>query len=72
VTLQHNMAWHVDDHSLSEVVFSPSVSGEADCFFQCLKCKTWMDCRNLAELIAHEAWCTDGKNRHPMPGRGSQ
>jgi hypothetical protein len=55
-----------------EIIFGPSIAGEADSFFQCAKCKTWIDCRQLEELIAHEAWCTGGKNRTPMPGRRSQ
>lgn len=48
------------------------VNSEIDYFIQCPCCKTWLDCRDLGELFAHEKWCVQDENTSPMPGRGQQ
>ena len=48
------------------------IEGEADHYLRCPRCGTWIDCRKLLELLAHEDWCTVARNTHPMPERGMQ
>jgi hypothetical protein len=57
---------------LGELIGSPPVNQETDFFIQCPSCTTWIDCRNLGELLAHEDWCNQDGNTVPMPGRGPQ
>ena len=66
----------VSDHScavhsgmrLGELIGSPPINSEGGHFTQCPSCATWIDCRNLGELLAHEDWCTRDHNTPPMPG----
>ena len=57
---------------LGELIGSPPIESEADHFIQCPACSTWIDCRDLGELLAHEDWCSRHGNTSPMPGRGPQ
>jgi hypothetical protein len=49
-----------------EVIGGPPIESEADHFIHCPACGTWIDCRNLGELLAQEDWCTRDGNRIPM------
>ena len=41
-----------------EVIGGPPVTSAADHFIQCPACGSWLDCRNLGDLLAHEGWCS--------------
>jgi hypothetical protein len=58
--------------SIAEVIASPSIGANADHFFNCPWCGTWIDCRHLGEVLPHEDWCTAQGNTTPMPGRATQ
>jgi hypothetical protein len=51
-----------------QVVSGPAIEEEANHFFHCPECGTWIDCRRLDQLLCHEDWCTHSKNTTPMPG----
>jgi predicted RNA-binding Zn-ribbon protein involved in translation (DUF1610 family) len=55
-----------------QVIGGRPIETEADHFFHCPRCGTWIDCRRLGELLAHEQWCTAQRNTTSMPGRGRQ
>lgn len=57
---------------LCEIIGSPLINTETDFFIQCPCCTTWLDCRDLGDLLAHEDWCSQDQNNSPMPGRGPQ
>ena len=57
---------------LGELISGPPINRETDFFVQCPSCATWIDCRDLGELLAHEDWRSRDHNTSPMPGRGSQ
>jgi hypothetical protein len=47
---------------LGELIGSPPINSETDFLIQGPCCTTWIDCRDLGELRAHEDWCNRDQN----------